>query len=74
MDIKDIFYILDIVNFMFEVDVVLPVTERILNLLKAFFMNYYYFYIPLIALIGLSIVMKARTRKDVKRVNEKFDE
>ena len=74
MDIKAIFYILDIVNFMFEVDVGLPVTERILNLLKAFFMNYYYFYIPLIALIGLSIVMKARTRKDVKRVNEKFDE
>ena len=74
MDIKDIFYILDIVNFMFEVDVVLPVTERILNLLKAFFMNYYYFYIPLIALIGLSIVMKSKTRKDVKRVNEKFDE
>ncbi|ALI34789.1 hypothetical protein NMY3_00579 [Candidatus Nitrosocosmicus oleophilus] len=73
MDIKDIFYILDIVNFMFEVDVVLPVTERILNLLKAFFMNYYYFYIPLIALIGLSIVMKSKTRKDVKRVNEKFD-
>jgi len=74
MDIKDIFYTLDIVNFMFEVDVGLPVTERILNLLKAFFMNYYYFYIPLIALIGLSIVMKSRTRKDVKRVNEKFDE
>ena len=37
-------------------------------------MNYYYFYIPLIALIGLSIVMKSKTRKDVKRVNEKFDE
>ncbi|WP_458745405.1 hypothetical protein [Candidatus Nitrosocosmicus sp. T] len=74
MDIKDIFYTLDIVNFVFEIDVGVPVTERVLNLLKAFLMNYYYIYIPFIILIGLSIVVKSRRPKDVKKVDERFDE
>jgi hypothetical protein len=69
MDIKDIFYTLDIVNFIFEIDVGVPITERILNLLKAFLMNYYYIYIPFIALIGLSMFVKSR-RPKVKKVDE----
>lgn len=73
MDIKDIYYALDIVNFIFEIDVGVPVTERILNLLKVFLMNHYYIYIPLIALIGLSIVVKSR-RPKVKKEDEQFDE
>jgi hypothetical protein len=74
LDIKDIFYTLDIVNFVFEIDVEVPVTERVLNLLKAFLMNYYYIYIPFIALIGLSIIVKSRRPKNVKKGNEQFDE
>ena len=73
MNIKDIFYTLDIVNFIFEIDVGVPVTERILNLLKVFLMNYYYIYIPLVALIVLSSVVKSR-RPKVKKVDEQFEE
>jgi hypothetical protein len=36
-------------------------------------MNYYYIYIPLIALMGLSIVVKSR-RPKVKKEDEQFDE
>lgn len=74
MDILDIFYTLDIVNFVFEIDVGVPVTERVLNLLKTFLMNYYHIYIPFIALIVLSIVVKSRRSKEVKKGNEQFDE
>ncbi|TVP40458.1 conserved membrane protein of unknown function [Candidatus Nitrosocosmicus arcticus] len=70
VDIKDIFYTLNILNFVFEVNVEVPIAERIYDLLQIFMVNYYYIYIPLAALIGISFIVKLRGRKDVKRVSE----
>lgn len=70
VDIKDIFYTLNILNFVFEVNVEVPITERIYDLLQTFLVNYYYIYIPLVALIGISFIVKLRGRKDVKRMSE----
>ena len=69
VDIKDIFYTFNILNFVFEVNVEVPIAERIYNLLLTFVVNYYYIYIPLAALIGISFIAKSRRRKNVKKVN-----
>ncbi len=70
VDIKDIFYTLNILNSEFEVDVQVPIAERIYDLLQTFVVNYYYIYILLAALIGISFIVKSRRHKDVKKVNE----
>ena len=70
VDIKDIFYTLNILNSAFEVDVQVPIVERIYDLLQTFVVNYYYIYILLAALIGISFIVKSRRHKDVKKVNE----
>ena len=70
VDIKDIFYTLNILNSKFEVNVQVPIAERIYDLLQTFVVNYYYIYILLAALIGISFIVKARMHKDVKKMNE----
>ena len=70
VDIKDIFYTLNILNSKFEVNVQVPIAERIYDLLQTFVVNYYYIYILLAALIGISFIVKSRRHKDVKKVNE----
>ena len=70
VDIKDIFYTLNILNSEFEVDVQVPIAERIYDLLQTFVVNYYYIYILLAALIGISFIVKSRRHKDVKKVSE----
>jgi len=70
VDIKDIFYTLNILNSVFEVDVQVPIAERIYDLLETFVVNYYYIYILLAALIGLSFIVKLRRHKDVKKASE----
>ena len=58
VNIKDIFYTLNILNFVFEVDVQVPIAERIYDLLQTFVVNYYYIYIPLVALIAIILDCK----------------
>jgi hypothetical protein len=70
VDIKDIFYTLNILNFVYEVDVQVPVAERIYDLLQTFVVNYYYIYIPLAALIAISFIVKSMRAKDVKKVSK----
>jgi hypothetical protein len=70
VDIKDIFYTLNILNSKFEVNVQVPIAERIYDLLQTFVVNYYYIYILFAALIGISFIVKSRRHKDVKKVNE----
>jgi hypothetical protein len=70
VDIKDIFYTLNILNSTFEVNVQVPIAERISVLLQSFVVSYYYIYILLAALIGIFFIMKARRHKDVKKLNE----
>ena len=69
VDIKDIFYTFNTLNSVFEINVEVPIAERIYDLLLTFMMNYYYIYIPLVALIGISFIVKSRRRKNVKKVN-----
>jgi len=70
VDIKDIFYTFNILNSTFEVNVQVPIAERISVLLQSFVVSYYYIYILLAALIGIFFIMKARRHKDVKKMNE----
>ena len=70
VDIKDIFYTLNILNSKFEVNVQVPIAERIYDLLQTFVVNYYYIYLLFAALIGISFMVKSRRHKDVKKVNE----
>jgi hypothetical protein len=70
VDIKDIFYTLNILNSKLEVNVQVPIAERIYDLLQTFVVNYYYIYILLAALIGISFIVRSRRHKDVKKVNE----
>ncbi|MDN5867478.1 MAG: hypothetical protein L0H55_08760 [Candidatus Nitrosocosmicus sp.] len=69
VDIKDIFYTLNILNFVYEVDVQVPIAERIYDLLQTFVVNYYYIYIPLAALIAISFIVKSIRAKDIKKVS-----
>jgi len=70
VDIKDIFYTLNILNSEFEVNVQVPIAERIYDLIQAFVLNYYYIYIILGALIGIYFIVNSRRRKDVKKMSE----
>ncbi|MDF0680203.1 MAG: hypothetical protein P0116_04485 [Candidatus Nitrosocosmicus sp.] len=70
VDIKDIFYTLNILNSEFEVNVQVPIAERIYDLIQSFVLNYYYIYIILGALIGISFIVNSRRHKDVKKMSE----
>lgn len=59
VDIKDIFYTLDIAHFEFEIDVDDSAINRIIELLG----NYYYLFIPMIILVVIFAVIDRRTRK-----------
>lgn len=62
IDVKDIFYTLGVINFLFEVDVGLSITERIVELLK----NYYYVFIPLILLSFIIGILKVKQAREIK--------
>jgi len=59
VDIKDIFYTLDIANFAFEIDVDDSVSDRIIQLIG----SYYYVYIPIIVIVVISVLVNLRKRK-----------
>lgn len=60
VDVKDIFYTLNVLNFIFEINVDLPLTDKIIELLR----NYYYVYIPLIIIAVVILLLKYdKTRK-----------
>ncbi len=67
VDIKDIFYTLDIVSATFEIDVQVPILERIVDSLEGFITNYYYIYIPIAALVVISYAVKLKRRRGVKQ-------
>ena len=59
VDIKDIFYTLDIANFAFEIDVDDSVSDRIIQLIG----SYYYVFIPMIVIVVISVLVNLRKRK-----------
>lgn len=67
VDIKDIFYTLDIQSATFEIDVQVPVLERINDSVISFVINYYYIFVILAALVGVSYAIKVKRRNGVKK-------
>ena len=67
VDIKDIFYTLDILSATFEIDVKVPILERINNSVISFVVNYYYIFVGLAALVGISYAIKVKRRNGVKQ-------
>ncbi len=59
VDIKDIFYTLDIANFAFEIDVDDSVSDRIIQLIG----SYYYVFIPIIVIVVISVLVNLRKRE-----------
>jgi len=67
VDIKDIFYTLDILSATFEIDVQVPILERINESVMSFVVNYYYVFIILAALVGISYAIKIKRQNGVKQ-------
>jgi len=67
VNIKDIFYTLDILSATFEIDVQVPILERINDSVMNFVMNYYYVFIILAALVGISYAIKLKRQNGVKQ-------
>ena len=60
VDIKDIYYTNTILNFIFELNVDIPIADQFYDILKSIFINYYYIYIPI---MGIVIFMIIRSQK-----------
>jgi hypothetical protein len=67
VDIKDIFYTLDVLTANFEIDVQVPVLERITESITSFMLNYYYIFVILAALVGISYAIKLKRSTGVKQ-------
>jgi hypothetical protein len=58
LDIKDIYYTSSILHFIFEVNVDIPIADQFYDMLKTFFINYYYIYVPIIIILILVLTFK----------------
>jgi hypothetical protein len=67
VNIKDIFYSLDVLSATFEIDVQVPILDRIIDSIWSFVVNYYYVFVILAALVGISYVIKVKRRNGVKQ-------
>lgn len=67
VDVKDIFYTLDTLSVNFEIDVQAPILDRLSGLIVTFVANYYYVYIPVLALITLSYAIRLKRHRGVKK-------
>jgi hypothetical protein len=67
VDIKDIFYTLDLQSATFEIDAQVPVLERITESITSFVLNYYYIFVILAALVGISYAIKLKRSTGVKQ-------
>lgn len=69
VDIKDIFYTLNILSATFEIDVQVPVLERITDSVMSFIVNYYYAFVIIAALVGISYAIKLKRQNGVKQTS-----
>ena len=67
VDIKDIFYTLDVQSAIFEIDVQVPILERITESITSFVLNYYYIFVILASLVGISYAIKLKRSTGVKQ-------
>ncbi len=66
LDIRDIYYTSSTLHFIFELNVDVPIIDQFYDMLKTFFMNYYYIYIPIIILIFVLIFRYHKKQKLIK--------
>jgi hypothetical protein len=67
VNIKDIYYTDTTLNFIFELNVDDPIIDQFYNLMKSFFIGYYYIYVPIIIIIVVSILSLKYIGKSKKR-------
>jgi hypothetical protein len=63
VDIKDIFYTLDILNFIFVLDAGIPISDQFFGFVQGFLLGYFYIYIPIVAMLVLFIFIRHKRKK-----------
>jgi hypothetical protein len=63
VDIKDIYYTNTTLNFIFELNVDVPIIDQFYNLIKLIFINYYYIYIPIIGIANFIVIRSQKKNK-----------
>jgi hypothetical protein len=67
VNLKDIYYTNSLINFIFVLDVNVPLTDQFYNLIKSFFINYYYIYIPIAILISI-FFLRSHKKNDQEKI------
>ena len=70
VDIKDIYYTNTILNFIFELNADVPITDQFYDILKSIFINYYYIYIPIIGIVIFIIIRSQKKEHSIRREND----
>ncbi|HZH39003.1 MAG TPA: hypothetical protein VEX17_02960, partial [Bacillales bacterium] len=69
LDIEDIYYTSSILNFVFQINVDISPVDQFYDLVKTFFINYYYIYIPVFIILIFALVFKYHIKhKPVKKM------
>ncbi len=66
LDIRDIYYTSSTLHFIFELNVDVPIIDQFYDMLKTFFINYYYIYIPIMIMIFVLIFRYHKKQKLIK--------
>ncbi|MDQ4073450.1 MAG: hypothetical protein M3162_04000 [Thermoproteota archaeon] len=63
VDIRDTFYTLDTLNFIFVLDVGVPISEQFFGFILGFLAGYFYIYIPIAAILIIFLFMRHKRKK-----------
>ena len=63
VNVKDLLYTNSLINFIFELDVNVSPIAQFYDLLKSFFINYYYVYIPIFIIILIMFIRSYQKNK-----------
>lgn len=66
VEIKDIYYTGTLLNFIFELNVDVPIIDQFYDMIKSFFINYYYIYIPIAAVLISIITIKYHKKNKIQ--------
>ncbi len=67
VNLKDLYYTNSILSFIFALDVNVPLTDQFYALIKSFFINYYYIYIPIAILICV-IFLRSHKKNEQEKI------
>ncbi len=63
VDIRDIFYTSNTLNFIFVLDVGVPISEQFFGFIQNFLVGYFYIYIPIGAILIIFLFMRHKRKK-----------